>query len=243
MAKRFNSASRIYSVLMKLDANKYQRIQPVDFWAEILGVMQENSSRKAAEVTNKLNMLHDELDLVKTAMEETDFSEYLYNDALKNLEQVISVLYLQTNWQSVAQFLKPEALLALNFCSEILPDETQQFNQSDIDELVNLLEALKQELNASQLPEKLVKLIQKHIAIIEQAIVDYQIQGYRAVENAVTLMTGDIVTQGQMIKANNDKPVVAILGRLYEKVSNVVEKVRPMIDMFNSIAGFIENVT
>lgn len=241
MAKRFNSASRIHALLKPYVTRADQ--QAIVVWKQMFGVTEQQTNKAFLSISGRLSTLHEELELVRTGMETTEFSAHLYADMLIGVEKGISVEILHANWGSASQYFKPEFMRALDFCSEILPDETQQFNQSDIDELVSLLEALKQELNASQLPDKLVKFIQKHIAIIEQAIVDYQIQGYRAVENAVTLMTGDIVTQGQMIKANNDKPVVAILGRLYEKVSNVGEKVRPMIDMFNSIAGFIENVT
>ena len=237
MAKRFNSASRVYNVLMKLDANKYQRIQPLDFWAEILDVAQENTSRKAVEVTNKLNILHDELALVRTGMEHTDFSEHLYCDALKNLEQVISVLYLQTNWQSVAQFLKPEALLSLNFCSEILPDEAQQLSDYDVDELQRLLEELKSELDVRNFPDSLDRLIRKHISIIEKAIHDYKIQGYRAVEQAVSSIVGDITIEENILRnAINNPSLISKLGGVYTKfIGPALSKVNPALETLNNI--------
>jgi hypothetical protein len=245
MAKRFNSASRVYNMLMKLDDNKYQRIQPLDFWAEILDVAQENTSRKAAEVTNKLNILHDELALVRTGMEHTDFSEYLYCDALKNLEQVISVLYLQTNWQSVAQFLKPEALLSLNFCSEILPDEAQQLSDSDVDELQRLLEELKSELDVRNLPDSLERLIRKHISVIEKAIHDYKIQGYRAVEQAVSSIVGDITIEEKIFRDSvNDSSLISKVGGVYTKfMEPVLGKINPVLGIVNSLLGISQHVS
>jgi hypothetical protein len=241
MAKRFNSAARIHTLLKPYVTRADQ--QAIVVWKEMFGVTEQQTNKAFLSISGRLSTLHEELELVRTGMETTEFSAHLYADMLIGVEKGISVEILHANWGSAVQYFKPEFMRALDFCSEILPDEMQQLSESDVHEVLKIIDELKAELNTTNLPESLSSLIRKHIILIERAIFDYQIQGYRAVENVVTLMTGDIVTQGQMIKANNDKPVVTTLRRLYEKVTNVGDKVRPMIDMFNSIAGFIENVT
>lgn len=142
-APQLNSATRLQNLLRQ--AEHFQdNIQVLEAWAKILGVNESNPNKRATQVSERLGWLHRELGVVSVWMQSTNFSESLYSGALTNIECSLSPMLLGASWSQVKQHLRQETLVALAFCTEILPDEETEISSEALSETWWHLEARQQ---------------------------------------------------------------------------------------------------
>lgn len=192
MAKNTNSASRVYSIISKAALNT-EKGTAVEVWSKVFNIEETNSTKRAYKVSERLTWLYQELELIQTQMRELGFTDELCRPPLVKIHQAISTIYLNSNWDVPKRYLSEGPSMALVFCSEILPDEESQINQSDLKEIQTLVNELVELLKASTLPESLKSIIQNHIELIDQALQRYSIAGAKAFHEAVQSAVGELV--------------------------------------------------
>ncbi|SDY94894.1 hypothetical protein [Nitrosomonas sp. Nm58] len=167
MPKHLNSAMRLQDLLRQ--AEHFQNnIQVLEAWAKILGVNESNPNKRATQVSERLGWLHRELGVVSVWMQSTNFSESLYSGALTNIECSLSPMLLGASWSQVKQHLRQETLLALAFCTEILPDEETEISSEALSEIKTLLNDFRKSLTEASISTRLCELIGHHIVLIER---------------------------------------------------------------------------
>lgn len=218
MPKNLNSATRLRHILIQAESI-HDNTPVVDAWASIFGITEPNQSKKSSFVSSNIRLMLDELESVRSQMKHMDFSEELYLPALSQIENTLSIMYLGSSWNQVKQYLRPETLCSLAYCTEILPDEESQISQDDMEAIQTLLDQLRSSLADSQVPDRLKKLIEAHIKLIETALSEYQIIGERALRQAIRSGIGGIAEVQNIIRENNSAPIIRTLGELWKKVS------------------------
>jgi hypothetical protein len=244
MAKNINSASRLHDILIQtVDSNK--NATALAIWSSVFQIQDDVDARKALIVSERLRWLHQELDILRSQMNNAPISEGLYSAAFNNIEQAISTLLLSTTWNNGVQYLKPEYLVALNFCSEILPDEESLIDPETLKEIRDMVQELEDMLASSNLPESLVSLIRHHIELINRALDQYPIIGATAFREAARTALGELVEARDIVKENNQAEEVNKLGSLWGKLNSTADialKADKLSQLASKAWTFLENV-
>ena len=244
MPKNINSASRLHSLLEKA-LNEPDSTQVVEAWAKLFAINEPNGNLKAALVSQRLLLVHKELELISAQMKELNYSETLYTNAISNVEYAISTMILPNTWNNAKQYLRPEYLTALAFCSEMLPDEESQISLDDLEKIQEIVNELRESIFKSELPPRLIKLIKHHIELIEQALAEYPIAGVKALQKAWHKGLGEIIESKDDVSANKNSPEIKKLHLVWEKINNSIdaaEKIQRIANITEKAITFIGNV-
>lgn len=244
MAKNINSASRLHSILTQVTGSSPNATALVT-WSSVFQINEGGDVKKAMLVSERLRWLHQELDILRSQMLNANISEKLYIAAFNNIEHSISPLLLPTTWNNGVQYLKPENLLALEFCSEILPDEENLIDAETLEEIRAMVQELEVMLETSVLPESLISLIRHHIKLIYCALDQYPIIGATALREAARTALGELVEAREIIKENSQAEEVSKLGSLWGKVNNAADialKADKLSQLASKTWGVLENI-
>lgn len=222
MPNNINSASRIYSLLRQTSGEPENK-QVLEVWANLFSIEESNPNLKAALVSERLRWVYKELELISIQMRDSNFSESLYADAINNVEHATSTMILSAGWNSSKQYLRPETLKALEFCSEILPDEESQISPNELMQIQKLVDELSQSLTTSELPPRLIALIKHHIELIERALAEYPITGAKALREAARTGLGEIIEIKGEVSTSQDAPEISKLGELWKTVNKYAD--------------------
>lgn len=245
MPQNRNSASRLYAFLKSLPGHA-ENTQILSAWASALQIKESDTSREARLVTERLAALSKELDLIREGMRHADFSAHLYTKALTAFDTAFSPMYLSSTWNHVRQQLKPEHMLALQFCAEILPDEEDEIPQADLDEITSLLAELDELVaNSDGLPVQLRKLIENQVKEVKVALASYTIAGAKVLREAVRSSYGELVEAKEVIAKHRDSPEVSKLAEVWSKVNLAADtalKIDGVVQLGHRAWLFIESV-
>lgn len=184
MAKRKNSAQRLFKIL-KDASSQNEKSSIADVWAHSFGLEKDKSTKRDLEVVENLNLAHGQFEITKQLVEGTDYSPELYQFAFNRIDRVLSVANLSSQWGSLKSHLAPDTLLAINWLSEVLPDEAVNLNKEFIEEIEKQLKELKKLISSREVPAGLKILVERHIEIIEKALRKNEIVGSRAIRDAL----------------------------------------------------------
>ena len=245
MPKNINAASRLHAVLQQA-AGMSTNASSLAVWENIFQIQEEpNEARKAVLISDRLRWMHQQLEIARSQMKQANLSENLYIAAFNNIEQAISTLILTAQWNNGVQYLKPETLLALEFCSEILPDEESLIDPHVLEEIRSMVQELEKSLAVTDLPESLVALILNHIELINRALNQYPITGAKALREAARTALGELVEAKDEVKGNNKTPEVSQLGRVWGKINNsadVAIKADKIAQLGSKAWTYVENL-
>jgi hypothetical protein len=217
MPKNINSASRLLAIVEPL-VHLPDDQQTVNVWAKAFSIEPGQVLKLARPVAVRLECMQRELDIVAQQMKGAGYSEQLYSKALSDFESAISPMLLSTNWHNIKQHFPEANLVALRFCSEIIPDEEAEIASEDLGEIEARVAELRELLATSELSARLRTLIIHHLELIEQALAEYPIAGVKALREAVHKGVGEIVEVGDTLKGGRDAREVSKLGDLWRKV-------------------------
>lgn len=222
MPKNINAASRLHAILCQT-TGMASNATVLAVWTNVFQVQEQNESRKALIISDRLWWLHKELESLRSQMQETTISEGLYTAALNNIEQAISTLLLSTTWNNGLQYLKPETLVALEFCSELLPDEESLIDPQIIEEIRSMVQELEGMIASSNLPESLIAMIRHHIELIHRALDQYPIIGAKAFRESARTALGELIEVKETIKESSQTEQVKLLGLIWRKVNDAAD--------------------
>jgi hypothetical protein len=222
MSKHINAASRLHTILVQATGMQ-TNATALAVWGGVFQIQEEVDSRKALIVSERLRWLHQELDILRSQMANANISEELYTAAFNCIEHAISTLLLPSTWNNGVQYLKPETLVALQYCSEILPDEESQIDPQTIEEIRSMVQELEGMLSSSDIPESLIRLIRHHIELINRALDQYPFTGAMALREAARTARGELVEVRDVVKEHSQTREVSQLGSIWGKLTNAAD--------------------
>lgn len=238
MSKHINSASRVYNIFSRIKASNSQSTM-ISVWSDIFSIKENDVHKKNFEISRCLNLLHEELLLISESMDNSDFSGELYKPYLKQVLSIASVQSINGNASSYQNILKPEVLLSINYCSEIISDEEKEINIDDLEEVLNLISNLENELENKDLPNHLKSIILKNIKEIKEAIHSYNIVGVKAFHNVIKNAYGDVILNQEVFKENNQE--INVLVDIWNKVLSVSNGIIKIENTVNAGSKLIEH--
>jgi hypothetical protein len=219
-----NSAHRLSDLVQA--ANKApDNTKTLEVWASVFDVDATDNHEKTSIVSSLLAVLHAELNVVRKRMAETHYSDSLYVPYLQRIENAISGQSLTTTWNNFKQYLTPDAVLALRFCSEILPKEEEPIDQEALEEILDTISQLEGLLTNTSLSSGVVDLINNQMGLIRRALGEYPIIGIKSVKRAVHTATGELVEHQEEVRQNASSEEMSLLRKILEKTSKTADGV------------------
>jgi len=222
MPKNINSAYRLVSLLKSIPGYP-DNIQTLDVWAKLFRVDQENLHKRAAVISDRLNLMNRELDVVRSQMQKLEFSDFLYEPSISRVENAISTMLLPVSWNQARQHLTSETILALAFCSEILDDEEEQVSPEEISIIREQVDELRILLADSELPQRLQTLIRHHIELILTALDEYPVVGAKVFREVAHTALGEMIDAKDSISENSGHEEIGKLRGIWDKVNKTAD--------------------
>ena len=244
MAKHNNSASRLHGIFNQLQQHT-DPMQVLSCWVQTFAISEPTPKRQAFEVARRLDSVNREIGLVRSGMTQATYSTSLYEGALSAFEEAASPMLLPHTWNNVRQYLTPQNLLSLEFCSEILPDEEAVISPEEISEILGLVMELRESAQSENIPASLRALLLHHVELIERAIAAYPITGVKALREAAQTGLGELVESKDVVAQHSNTAEVSKLAKAWKKVGEVADgalKVDKLIQVSHKAWDLIETI-
>lgn len=222
MPQNRNSAARLFALLKAIPAHP-DNTQTLAVWSALFNLQDSNANRLSRVVADRLAAMNRELDLVRAGMVKAGFSETLYTNALNAFEAALTPMLLPHTWNNARPYLTAENFLALNFCSEILPDEESEITQSELEDIRGLVDELNQLLSDSTLPARLQAVLAHHVELMLQALAEYPIAGAKAFREAARTGLGELIEAKDIVMEHQSSKEVGKLGEAWKKLNNAAD--------------------
>jgi len=239
-----NPAKRVLNFILEVH-NKPDNISAAEVWANAFGLDATKAKSDAHEVNQKLSLLRHELDIVEQQMQQTKFSENLYRPYIQSLRHAITPNSITTAWKSYKVYFKPETILTIKYCAEILEPQSSA-NFEELQKLLSDLYAFKETLDSSVIDGNTFQFIVSQIEIIENAIKSYPITGSGAIKKAFTEGFSDLNAKAENISETAETKKV---GKFWEDLGTASDKIiatdrvaNALINVFNKGNSLAENI-
>lgn len=239
MPKNINSAYRIREILALVSKNQ-DKTAVHEVWATAFGIEEKDQNKKNFAISRCLADLHEEVELVRAEMSKIGYSQNLYNSSLNKCNSIFAVQLVMGQWQQIKQQLTPEVILALGFCSDILPNEEDLINQENLDDLKAMAQELRKCLEKSTLPKYTITIIEKHLNKIEEAISTYKIIGAKALEDALQSAYGEVIANEVVFEEAKGTEELGRLSKIWQKTKIVVDGVVDTNKRLGAVQGMAE---
>lgn len=217
MAKRRNSAMRLHQIL-KAAAAQGKNTKIVDVWAHSFGLTDKPSTKRDLEVVENLGLAHKQFELMQELADQSDYSAELYQMAFNRIDRVLMVGNLLNPWSTLSSHLTADTLLAIEWLSEVLPDEASAIDSEFAKEIENQLSELQKLLEKSKASAGLKGFVERQISIIEKALRQNSIIGTKAIRDALYEGFSSSHENQQTIDENEDTEELGRLGKVWQKM-------------------------
>jgi hypothetical protein len=244
MPKHNNSASRLHGLFSQLQSHNDQT-QVLAGWVQTFAISESTPKRQAIEVARRLESVNRELGLVRAGMNQATYSPSLYEGAISACEEAASPMLLTHTWNAVRQYLTPQNLLSLEFCSEILPDDEALISLAELTEILELVADLREAAKSENIPTSLRSLLLHHVELIERAVAAYPITGVKALREAAQTGLGELVESKEAVAEYTHSDEVSKLAKAWKKVGEVADgalKVDKLIQVGHKAWDLIDTI-
>lgn len=227
MSKNINAAYRIINVLEELRRNQtgtatYQVL------GSVFGIS-GNDIDTRRDVSKRLPLLADQIEHILNDMVGTQYNEDLYKGYLQTAIHWSISFNLDAGWNSYVNHISNELILALKWCSEVLPDEEEHFDASTIGTWLERVDKLLIDISSSDLSIGLKQLLSKHLQSLRDALNSYQLVGLKTIEDSLLQTVAGLRRQSNQLNAELQEASVEVKNKISEyeellkEVSNVVD--------------------
>lgn len=243
MENKTNSAIRLNKIIQKAYKNDSKII--ADVWKNIFDIKESSKHNQEITIIDCLNNLNDEFELFKQNMNNTNFSENLYKNEIKQLQNNLIVpTGINGDWQSRKRNITDVQLKILDFCSEILPNDEIPINNEEIEELKRLLNELENFVKNNSLPTDLNNIMKKHISKLKTALYSYEIKGANVFDEVLQSAYGEVIKNPDLFKTKSNEEVKNKLAKLWSKTQTIyktAKKVEQVSIDFNNVTNLLQN--
>jgi len=216
MEKKNNSAGRLWGILGQISKTG-GNTNMLKAWMAVLRIGNIDQKKAPFEIARKIDLLQDELIEARREMQKKHYSEDIYSVGFEAAEAILQMGAIYGNIDSYRNHLTPEALKALKFVAETIPDDEDEVTPEQLSELQAEIDRLREKIESGDLPSNVKLFIYKQIAIIENAIRDYSIVGAKAFKTAFDEALPDIAMNKEDIAEYAETEEIKTLGTIWDK--------------------------
>lgn len=222
MTLKLNSAARLFRILGQAKSIP-ENTQAVEGWIKLLQIQEQHPLRRVVAITALTQAMQHEVQAAVVGLQKLSFPANLYDGPFSRIENAISPMVLGQPWGNVRQYLTPDTMTALAYCAQILPDEESQISPEEIEGIRACLAELKLCLDDSTVPDRLRSLIEHHVALIEDALIQYPVSGAIALREAGRTALGEMIEVRDQVSAAKDHPATSKLEKTWKTVNGAAD--------------------
>jgi len=114
-------------------------------------------------------------------------------------------------------------MTALAFCAHLLPNEEDEISSDELKKVREALSDLKATLSDATIPDRLRRLIENHINLIEKALQEYPLRGAIALREAGRTALGEVIEAKDEIAAAKNHPSTTKLQKTWDIVNKATD--------------------
>lgn len=208
-------------------------------WASVLGLDADRAPDDPHEVTARLQQIRREIDILEAAMRGTTFSSGLYAPYLENVRRMVSVPNISAGWSQYVHFGNAETLLALRYCAEILESE-EAISHEDMQALLDEIHQFRTDITERDISAAAKEFLLHQLAIMEEGIQGYPIQGGRIIKDAFKRGVGDAVTVEESVMHEAGTEQISRLKKLWKGLQAGTKGVADLEKLASNIVSLLE---
>lgn len=216
-----NCASRTRWILLNA-LHENNSIPAIEAWANVLKP-DHDPIYDHYVVLKLLDSLREELKLVRAELEKRKVPINLYEVHLNNAFNSTQVDNLGSSWTNYKKHITGELLVCLSFAAFIIGENEYAYDD-DIDEIVRLVNDLKDSLQSTEIDPVLKRFVISQIEMLSRSLDEYRIKGSKAFKAIYIEGLGQIVENEIVVRSNNDTSAITKLKILWEKIQLVTKK-------------------
>ncbi len=231
-------------VILKAAAIQPDQTKISDVWANAFKIEIKASTKRDLEVVENLGLLHNQFEDTQRLIAQTDYSEELYQSSFNRIEKVLSVQSLSSHWSGLKNHLAPDTLLAINWLSEVLPNEENSIDSDFVKEIEKQLSQLSKSLEGDDVPLSLKIFVERQIEIIEKALRQHGIMGTKALRDAMYQgysNSHENENENENIVAEHEQSKqLSALGKVWKQIKNAPGVIVKSNKVLEAGAGVVE---
>ena len=184
MAEHHNAATRLRKIFREGQDPAYSKKPAYEVWASIFSV-EGDRSIQGPEVARLLGLMLRQLNGVGQELAAKGYTDDVYEDDLDSLRWTLNPLHLHETWGEEHWERIMNAETALRFWSEMLDDEEDPADATDVEDKQDEVDAFASRIAGSSLAEPVKAFVLEQLRVIRRAFRDYAIAGAEAFGEAV----------------------------------------------------------
>ncbi|RUO68354.1 hypothetical protein [Idiomarina ramblicola] len=181
-----NSAGRILRIIDKCRSGQTNRQQYL-VWADVFGLDKEDNH----SITSFLKLAFHELEVIQIEAEEQRIPSHLYKDTLARLEDLMNARNLSEAWSQKGNKITEGSLRDLAWLAFNL-NEDSDVSGDDVKSLLSEINELEKLLDQQSFSPAQENFLKSQIGILKQGLKAFNVQGEKAVCDAVKKAVVDI---------------------------------------------------
>ncbi len=235
-----NSAGRILRIIDKCRSGQTNR-QQIIVWAEVFNLDKDDSH----SVTSFLKLAFHELEEIRAEAEDKEIPSHLYQDTLSRLEDLMNAKNLSEAWNQKGNQITEGNLRDLAWLTFYL-DEDTVVSDDDVDGLLSEISELEELMSSTRLSRAQKRFLKSQIDILKQGFKAFDVQGERAVYDAVKKAVVEIPMSEDAEKAlkgeGKDSEPMNRYRKIMQKAATVSNTAFEAIRKFNDTYNLVENL-
>ncbi|CAN7782241.1 hypothetical protein LJR296_008096 [Cupriavidus necator] len=228
-----NSAARLLTIFNSLRHRPANGVGQ-DVWAAVLEIEENAHPSKERRLVSQLEAIIHEVELVKEGLANLEVPEQLYSPTMAALIEAASPAIIRTTWNNP---VREEYLLCMGWAQYVLPCEGEVVEAAAIEDLLAILQDLKQQITVADFPTPLRVFLEKHIREIEKALDNYSISGSLPLASALDGLHAGVVGRkeslGEAYQRGTDKQ-----KSTFERLATFAKTAEQLVKSTESLARF-----
>jgi len=237
MGKTFNPAERLYIILEKA-SRKESNITIKQVWTEVFAVDPTDSKGLFLCIADLIELVNEAKEQLKKF---EDTNNRLYLESFTNIDKVLSITNLNSDWGAPKNILNDTTMLGLQHCSLALSRKQSEIRveETKLKDLRDHVESLINKILDGDISKDLKEILLENLENIRRAIFSYEINGADGLKRAIESSVGSIIVNKVIIERDEHKEVKSGFFDLLSKVNslvtfaqNVKELLLPLFDVY-----------
>lgn len=235
-----NSAGRVRTIMEGAQnvGSGQENLPAIRIWSTVFNIEVQTEegliNKGVVEVTRKLQLLLEEIDLAEEVAGATTVGVENYSSTFTRIRNAIQPFYINNQWQNHHNQYGEHDLTMLAVISNVAGDEEGAVEEASYEEFIEALDDFKS--HVAGLEEGALKSFAlNQVAHMEQVVSDYRVLGGKAFEQGMKDFAGEAFFNYDVWKENEDSETINKMRGLGGKLRDIT--FRYLMPTINAVAA------
>jgi hypothetical protein len=245
-----NSAKRLYDLFYEAKSSRSQEAS-YKLWIKIFQLDGEPTEQHEDIGSSCMTAIREELDGLTAMLQERGVPNEMFRGNVDALRAIVSPTQFSAGWNHLADGLGQEHLVMLRWADWALDGSEFEISQDERAKLIEDLDSLIAEFEASSIPRFTKELMLRHLNSVRRSLRVYRARGIDPVHAALHETIGAMSTRTSQVSVelnHADPEAKSIFGKAADMINRVVvvaekaQKIQKGIDAGIQVAHQVEKI-